>query len=192
MATSTSSSTSTVATDRLLASATQLALLLPHMDRSDVLYAVGFSSDNADQGEVKKRLRHLVRAHCVQHGMPVFGTNEKAKEERAFKVFNLMQRNPEKSNNAPGKTIKLTEAMMFTGFSSAKAKSGSNEYQRIYRKIENQRRAESRAAAEQYSFSLPAVSVPRQENTNHRDSPLLSPITCDENQGDFGEETHTQ
>ena len=123
MATSTSSSTSTVATDRLLASATQLALLLPHMDRSDVLYAVGFSSDNADQGEVKKRLRHLVRAHCVQRGMPVFGTDEKAKEERAFKVFNLMQRNPEKSNHAPGKTIKLTEAMMFTGFSSAKAKS---------------------------------------------------------------------
>ena len=106
--------------------------------------------------------------------MPL-GSDEKSKTDRAFRIYNLMQRDPNKRRG--NARIKLTDAMRYAGFKGEVAKSGRCEYQRVFRLVQNQKKVRDReeAAAESTVPRPPNVLVPNTSSQN----PPVSPMTID-------------
>ena len=125
------SSTMEGTTDRLLQAAMLLSLNIPTMDKCDVLFAVGFNESN--DKELKKKLRHRIKAYVQENGFMILDTTEDAMVERSVLIVSLMKRNPDKPTGKSG--IKLTDAMKLAGFGKDKARSGTSEYMRAFRLI---------------------------------------------------------
>ena len=135
-----SDSASRAATDeRLLENAFQLKLLCPSWEARDVLHAVGIELDRDDYDGLRKKIRDRVRAHIQQHGMPVLGSDDKSRVERAVAMLLLMTYNPEADGVKP---IKLTDTMKIAGFSPNDCSTGTAPYMRCYRLLKKKGRRE--------------------------------------------------
>ena len=162
-----SDSASRAATDeRLLENAFQLKLLCPSWEARDVLHAVGIELDRDDYDGLRKKIQDRVRAHIQQHGMPVLGSDDKSRVERAVAMLLLMTYNPEADGVKP---IKLTDTMKIAGFSPNDCSTGTAPYMRCYRLLKKkgktrERRPQPDAVAA--TTSVPARPPTEQTTTN--------------------------
>lgn len=126
----------------MLKAALKVSQLVPSLDKSDALYSVGMDPDEAESAVMKEKFRHLSVAHVQRHGQAALRRDLASMKERASTLMMLMKRDP---NDRTKKSLKQTDAMKLVGFNTDQARTGTNEYQQIYRLIKSKKKQATEA-----------------------------------------------
>jgi hypothetical protein len=176
--------------ESLLNNAIKLYKLLPHIDSSGLLFAVGMQQVRAESHEMKEIMLDMKQSCTQRNGLPVLASDKDSTADRAALLTHLMKQNPAK-NDARNKkqAIKLTEAMKLVGFSAEEAKMGQAIYIKCVqckKKLDaalllkqQQPQLQQHVATNPQTPHLPQVNTTSTVTIGHQQ--VLLPLTLDSN-----------